>query len=51
MHIKMNAVFDDDRLCNIQELENIITAPSAGLVMYPGNAYDEVYDGIFIGEG
>ncbi|CAG5123930.1 unnamed protein product [Candidula unifasciata] len=42
---------DDDRPCTIAELENIITAPSAGLTLYPGRAYDEVYDGIFIGEG
>ncbi|BFZ03904.1 hypothetical protein BsWGS_06943 [Bradybaena similaris] len=47
----MNAGFDDGRPCNIEELENIITAPSGGCVMYPGRAYDEVYDGVFIGEG
>uniref|UniRef100_A0A0B7BA16 Dual specificity protein phosphatase n=2 Tax=Arion vulgaris TaxID=1028688 RepID=A0A0B7BA16_9EUPU len=47
----MNTLFDDDRPCTIQELDNIITAPTGGLTLYPSRAYDEVYDGIFVGEG
>ncbi|CAL1541514.1 unnamed protein product [Lymnaea stagnalis] len=47
----METLLNDDRPCNIQELENIITAPSGGIVMLPSTAYDEVCDGIFLGEG
>lgn len=30
---------------------NIITAPTGGYVLLPSSAYDEVYTGIYLGEG
>lgn len=37
-------------LCTIDRLQEIITAPSGGITMLPGTAFDEVYPNIFIGE-
>ena len=45
------SIFDDDRPCTVEELENVLTAPSGGMSMTPSDAYNEVYDGIYIGEG
>lgn len=42
---------DDDRPCTIEELMNIITAPTGGIVLLPSSPYDEVVDNVFIGEG
>ncbi|GFR76992.1 dual specificity protein phosphatase 3 [Elysia marginata] len=47
----MASYFDDDRPCTIEELEGIITAPSGGLTMLPSSPYDEICEGIYIGEG
>ncbi|RUS77048.1 hypothetical protein EGW08_015185 [Elysia chlorotica] len=47
----MAALFDDDGPCTIAELEGIITAPCGGLTMLPSSPYDEICEGIFIGEG
>ena len=34
----------------VKDLQNIITAPSKGLFMMPSDAYNEVFEGILIGE-
>ncbi|XP_005108873.1 uncharacterized protein LOC101845577 [Aplysia californica] len=47
----MMSIFDEDRPCSVQELQDILTAPSHGMAMMPSTAFDEVYEGIFIGEG
>lgn len=36
--------------CTVSELENILTAPSGGMVMLPGEPYDLVWPGIYLGE-
>ena len=43
--------FDNERPCTVEELDNILTAPSNGMSMCPSDAYNEVYEGIYIGEG
>lgn len=40
----------DDKPYTPDELLNIITAPSGGLIMMPNEACDEVYDNVFIGD-
>lgn len=35
---------------SVEDLNNIITGPAGGLYMMPSNAYNEVFDGILIGE-
>lgn len=37
--------------CTVEELENIITASTGGLLLEPSTAYDEILPGLFIGEG
>lgn len=34
----------------VEDLRSIITESSNGLLLLPSNAYNEVFDGIFIGE-
>lgn len=34
----------------VEELRSIITESSNGLLLLPSDAYNEVFDGIFIGE-
>lgn len=41
---------DDNKPYTPDELMTIITAPSGGMLMAPSSAYDEVYEGIYIGE-
>jgi len=36
--------------CTPEELVNILTFPSGGLMMLPGNPLDEVFPNLFIGE-
>lgn len=38
--------------CNttVKDLQDIITEPAGGFYMMPSDAYNEVFDGIFIGE-
>ncbi|KAH9518822.1 Dual specificity protein phosphatase 3 [Bulinus truncatus] len=43
--------FDENRPCTIEELQNIITAPSGGFTMLPNTEFDEICDGILLGEG
>lgn len=40
----------EEPTCTTEELMNIITAPSGGMVMLPSNGHDEVFPGIYIGE-
>ncbi|GFO12758.1 dual specificity protein phosphatase 3 [Plakobranchus ocellatus] len=47
----MAGCFDDDRPCTVDELERIITAPSNGFILLPNTPYDEICEGIYIGEG
>ena len=35
---------------SVEDLNNIITGPASGLYMMPSDAYNEVFDGILIGE-
>lgn len=35
---------------SVEDLNYIITDPAGGLFMMPSDAYNEVFDGIFIGE-
>ena len=39
-----------DALCTVDELMDIITAETGGMVVLPSSSYDEVYEGIFIGD-
>lgn len=34
----------------VEDLNRIITEPTGGFFMMPSNAYNEVFDGIFLGE-
>ena len=36
---------------NIDELQAIITDPSDGFMMMPSRAMDEVYPGLYVGDG
>ncbi|XP_074660999.1 dual specificity protein phosphatase 3-like [Tubulanus polymorphus] len=36
--------------CTIDEVHDILTADTGGLVLLPSNAYDEVYKDVYIGE-
>lgn len=35
---------------SVEDLNYIISDPAGGLLMMPSDAYNEVFDGIFIGE-
>lgn len=35
---------------SVEDLNNIITDPAGGFYMMPSDAYNEVFDGILIGE-
>lgn len=40
----------DEEKCTVDELQNVITAPTGGLTMLPSTAYDEVYPNLYLGE-
>ena len=39
-----------DHEITVNDLNEIITEPSGGMFMLPSDPYNEVFDGIFIGE-
>lgn len=41
---------DNDLECTPDELMDILTASTGGIVMLPCNAYDEVYPSLYLGE-
>ncbi|CAG2223779.1 DUSP3 [Mytilus edulis] len=38
----------DEEKCTVDELQNVITAPTGGLTMLPSTAYDEVYPNLYL---
>jgi hypothetical protein len=41
---------DEIPKCTVEELDEIITAPSGGFTMCPNDGHNEVYPNIFISE-